>query len=144
MLAGAAGASGRSLTIGWGGDIVPAFPAAGSQPAAVSFFARVRGILSTPGVRFGNLEGALTERDDAVLALDGSLSVSAVLTVSLRADGSFEAGRLVPIRLDRRGVPEPDPTEAVVPLARRLSLQDFGRSAARIAPTGSISAPGAG
>jgi hypothetical protein len=75
-------------------------------------------------------------------SIGGVLGVSAVLRVTLAADGSFAAGRLVPVRLLGAGQPEPDPSGAAISLVQSLSRQDFGRRAARISSSGAITPPG--
>lgn len=74
-----------------------------------------------------------------VFALGGPLSVSGILRVTLRGNGTFESGTLVPTRLVGDGVPALDPTEAAHGRVRQLSREDFGAHAVRIAPTGVIS-----
>ena len=74
-----------------------------------------------------------------VFALGGPLSVSGILRVTLRGNGTFESGTLVPTRLAGDGVPALDPTEAAHGRVRQLSREDFGAHAVRIAPTGVIS-----
>jgi hypothetical protein len=72
----------------------------------------------------------------------GNLSVSGVLRVTLAEDGTFVAGRLVPLRLDADGRPAPDPSRAAVGLVAGLSRADFGRHAARFSASGTIRPPG--
>ncbi len=73
-----------------------------------------------------------------VFSLGGALSVSGILRVTLRGDGTFESGTLVPTRLAGAGVPALDPSEAAHGMVRTLSRQDFGRRGVRIAPTGEL------
>lgn len=74
-----------------------------------------------------------------VFSLGGLLSTSGILRVSLRGDGTYESGLLVPTRLAGLGTPALDPAEAAHGIVRRLSRQDFGARGARIAATGAIS-----
>jgi hypothetical protein len=74
-----------------------------------------------------------------VFALGGPLSVSGILRVTLRGNGTFESGTLVPTRLVGDGVPALDPTEAAHGQVRQLSRQDFGARAVRVASTGVLS-----
>jgi poly-gamma-glutamate capsule biosynthesis protein CapA/YwtB (metallophosphatase superfamily) len=72
----------------------------------------------------------------------GSGGVSAVLRVTLRSDGRWVRGDLVPIRLVGDGTPVRDPARAAHGVVRRLSREDFGRRAARIEVDGDVSAAG--
>jgi poly-gamma-glutamate capsule biosynthesis protein CapA/YwtB (metallophosphatase superfamily) len=74
----------------------------------------------------------------AVRPLGGPLSVGAILRLTLRDDGRFESGILVPTRLAGRGVPELDPDEQAHAAVRELSRLDFGARGASIAPTGDL------
>jgi poly-gamma-glutamate capsule biosynthesis protein CapA/YwtB (metallophosphatase superfamily) len=71
-----------------------------------------------------------------VFALGGPLSVSAILRLTLRGDGRFESGILVPTRLVGNGVPALDPAEEAHGLVRSLSKADFGSRAVTITRTG--------
>jgi len=73
-----------------------------------------------------------------VFSLGGPLSVSGILRVSLRGDGRFESGLLVPTRLAGDGVPELDPAEAAHGVVRELSREDFGARAVKISRTGEL------
>lgn len=73
-----------------------------------------------------------------VFSLGGALSVSAILRVTLRGDGTFESGTLVPTHLVGKGVPALDPAEAAHEAVRTLSKQDFGARAVRITSTGEL------
>ena len=70
----------------------------------------------------------------------GTLSLSAILSVKLREDGTFGGGTWTSLRLDGSALPHRDPTGASAHLAARLSREDFGASAARIDPDGTIRA----
>ena len=61
-----------------------------------------------------------------VFSLGGPLSVSGILRVTLRGDGTFETGTLVPTQLVGDGVPALDPAETAHGVVRTLSKQDFG------------------
>lgn len=74
-----------------------------------------------------------------VFSLGGPLSTSGILRVTLRGDGNFETGTLVPTRLAGAGVPALDPSEAAHGVVRTLSRQDFGRRAVRISRDGVLS-----
>ncbi len=75
----------------------------------------------------------------AVFSLRGNASRSAVLQVELSADGSFVSGRLRPVTLVGKGVPQPGGT--IVSRVRALSVQDFGARAAVIRADGTFSRP---
>jgi poly-gamma-glutamate capsule biosynthesis protein CapA/YwtB (metallophosphatase superfamily) len=74
-----------------------------------------------------------------VFGLGGPLSISGILRVTLREDGTFETGRLVPTRLVGPGLPALDPAEQAHGVVRRLSKEDFGRRAVRIDANGVLS-----
>ena len=76
------------------------------------------------------------------LSIEGSLGVSAVLRVSLEADGSWAGGNLASVRLVGDGTPEPDPETAALHLAAELSQEDFGESAVQVGRDGSLDPPG--
>ncbi len=71
-----------------------------------------------------------------VFALGGALSTSAILRVTLRADGSFENGLIVPTRLVGAGTPALDPAETAHGVVRELSRADFGPRAVEVTRTG--------
>ncbi len=74
--------------------------------------------------------------------LSGPLAVTVVLEVKLSlADGAFMGGALVPVRQVGQGVPQLDPKGAGVQLVRRLSNEDFGQAAVRVADDGTLSSP---
>jgi hypothetical protein len=73
--------------------------------------------------------------------LDGPLGVTGVLQLELGPGGAFRAGRLVPMAQRPREGPSGDPGGAARDLMARLSAEDFGASAARIAADGTITAP---
>ena len=74
-----------------------------------------------------------------VFSLGGPLSTSGILHVTLRGDGAFETGRLVPTRLVEDGLPALDPAEAAHGVVRRLSREDFGPRAVKISADGILS-----
>lgn len=73
-----------------------------------------------------------------VFSLGGALSTSGILRVTLRGDGAYETGLLVPTHLVGEGTPALDPAEAAHGIVRALSRTDFGRRGARITPNGTI------
>jgi Bacterial capsule synthesis protein PGA_cap len=72
-------------------------------------------------------------------ATDGDLGMSVILHVTLSATGSFEHARIYPIQFTGPG--QPVPGGGAISLVSQLSAQDFGASAARILPSGTIDAP---
>jgi hypothetical protein len=76
-----------------------------------------------------------------VLRSTGPKGVSGILKVSLRRDGSWAGGSLVPSRLVNRGLPDLDPSKKALAAVRSLSAADFAASGARIGPAGEIQPP---
>ena len=74
-----------------------------------------------------------------VFALGGPLSISGILRLTLRGDGRFESGTLVPTVLVGAGVPALDPAESAHGIVRTLSRQDFGARAVKISANGNLS-----
>jgi hypothetical protein len=74
-----------------------------------------------------------------VFSLGGPLSTSGILRVTLRGDGTFETGRLVPTHLVGAGLPAIDPAESAHGAVRTLSRQDFGTRAVKISRDGILS-----
>lgn len=72
-------------------------------------------------------------------ATEGNLGKSAILHVTLSATGVFEQAHLYPVQFSAHG--RPVPGGDTVSFVARLSSQDFGASAARIAASGNITAP---
>jgi hypothetical protein len=68
----------------------------------------------------------------------GTLSLSAILRVTLRGDGGFGGGSWISLRLDSDALPHLDPSDASAHLVEQLSREDFGGSAAHVAPDGAI------
>jgi len=80
----------------------------------------------------GNLAGNDT------LSTSGSLSLSALLSVTLTSTGTLTAAKIVPLRLVGPGTPEYDPSGAAISMIRALSDDDF-RGRLRIARDGTVS-----
>jgi hypothetical protein len=76
-----------------------------------------------------------------VFSLGGALSVSGILKVTLRGNGSWVRGELVPTQLVGSGVPALDPAERAHGLVRDVSKADFGRRAMRISVNGRLRPP---
>jgi poly-gamma-glutamate capsule biosynthesis protein CapA/YwtB (metallophosphatase superfamily) len=73
--------------------------------------------------------------------LGGVLSDSAILKVTMAADGTLISARVYPVRLEGLGQPYPDPTGTSLRLISTLSKQDFGASAAVIRADGTVVIP---
>ena len=73
--------------------------------------------------------------------LSGPNGLTLILEVSLAPDGAFLGGRIHPGRQERPGGPRLDPAGEVVGVVRRLSLEDFGASAVRVADDGTVAPP---
>jgi hypothetical protein len=73
--------------------------------------------------------------------LEGPLGVSGLLSLELSGTGDFLRGRLIPLVQPPRVGPRVDDTAAALAIVRRLSLDDFGGQAARIADDGTIRPP---
>ncbi|WP_369251272.1 CapA family protein [Streptomyces sp. R41] len=74
-----------------------------------------------------------------VLSLGGTLSISGVLQVTLRADGTYVSGRLRPTQIVEPGTPEPG--GEAIDLVSSVSEEDFGSHAAHISAEGTIQRP---
>jgi poly-gamma-glutamate capsule biosynthesis protein CapA/YwtB (metallophosphatase superfamily) len=72
-------------------------------------------------------------------ATGGDLDMSVILHVTLAASGRFEGARIYPIRFTGTG--RPAPGGGAIAFVARLSVADFGSSAARIQRSGVIEAP---
>jgi hypothetical protein len=83
----------------------------------------------------GNLAGTHT------LSTGGALANSALLRVTFDADGVFQAGSIVPLKLVGSGTPVFDRTGASIARIRALSYEDFGARATRIASSGRLAPP---
>jgi poly-gamma-glutamate capsule biosynthesis protein CapA/YwtB (metallophosphatase superfamily) len=76
------------------------------------------------------------------LGLDSITSVSAMLHVTLNAQGQFVRGSITSLRLQSPGIPEPDPDHAAITMINSLSQDDFaGNGAAHIFAGGRIERP---
>ncbi len=73
--------------------------------------------------------------------LRGPLGVTAVLQLTLDPGGSYLDGRLAPLVQTPGAGPRPDPRGAALTLVRRVSLEDFGATAAGIEADGRIVPP---
>jgi hypothetical protein len=106
----------------------------GSGPHVLRGMEWYRGRLAAYSL--GNFVGCHT------LSTGGDLALSGVLQVTLRSDGSWVGGDLVPIHLVGCGVPERDPAEASHGFVRERSREDFGAHGMRLSHTGVLIPPG--
>jgi hypothetical protein len=74
-------------------------------------------------------------------SLVGPLGITGVLRVSLDSRGRVSAAQLIPMRQQPRSGPLPDDTAVAVELVNRLSADDFGPDAARLASDGTLLLP---
>jgi hypothetical protein len=73
--------------------------------------------------------------------LSGPNGLAVILEARLAPDGTFLGGRLHPARQERPGGPRLDPSGAVIPEIRELSVLDFGPAAVRVLDDGSLAPP---
>jgi hypothetical protein len=73
--------------------------------------------------------------------LEGPLGVTGVLQLEFAAERRLRRGRLVPMIQRPQKGPAPDPSGAALELVRRLSLEDFGSTGARISEYGELDVP---
>jgi poly-gamma-glutamate capsule biosynthesis protein CapA/YwtB (metallophosphatase superfamily) len=71
----------------------------------------------------------------------GRLGLSAVLKVSLRADGGWAGGQLISTRMGAGGKPVVDPARASLALVRDLCEADFPRTSPRWSADGTVRPP---
>ncbi len=73
--------------------------------------------------------------------LSGPLALGLILEVELESDGRFAGGKILSTRQKGRGVPVPDARGEAASLIRKLSREDFGATAMRVARDGSLQRP---
>jgi hypothetical protein len=112
-------AAGADAVLGAGPHVVRGAEVVAGRPVAYSV---------------GNLVGY------RVLSLAGVLGTTAIVALTFRADGSWVGGRLHPTRQVAPGYAQPDPARTAIALVGRLSREDFGPTALRVAPDGTLSA----
>lgn len=74
--------------------------------------------------------------------LQGPNGLTTILQLEFAGDGTLRQARAVPLRQPPRQGPRPDPSGRAVQVMRALSGEDFGASAARFGPDGTIGPPG--
>jgi poly-gamma-glutamate capsule biosynthesis protein CapA/YwtB (metallophosphatase superfamily) len=75
------------------------------------------------------------------LGYTGVVGVTGILRVTLRRDGSFAAGTLVPTHMVAPGVPRMDPRKQAISLVSGLTKTDFPTTGARIGADGTVVPP---
>jgi hypothetical protein len=70
--------------------------------------------------------------------LSGHLSTSLILEATLDHEGKLVSGKILPVRLEGKGIPMPDAEKTVIDLMRALSDEDFGDAAPVIAKDGTF------
>lgn len=73
--------------------------------------------------------------------LKGPLGITLILEARIGTDGAFLDGRVIPVRQSSPGGPRLDKKKEVIPLLKKLSKEDFGATAIRVADDGTLSAP---
>ncbi|HEV7658047.1 MAG TPA: CapA family protein [Mycobacteriales bacterium] len=113
-------AAGADAVLGAGPHVVRGAEVVGGRPVAYSA---------------GNLVGY------RALSTAGVTATTAILQLTIRADGSWAGGVLHATHQVPPGYAETDPARTAIALVARLSREDFGRTAVRIDPNGSLRPP---
>ena len=113
-------AAGADAVLGAGPHVVRGAEVVGARPVAYSV---------------GNLVGY------RALSTAGVLGTTAIVRLTFRADGRWVGGRLDATRQVAPGYAETDPSRTAIALVARLSRADFGATAMRIAPDGTLRPP---
>jgi hypothetical protein len=111
--------------VGAGADVV-----LGSGPHVLRAMEWYRGRLIAYSL--GNFSGYHT------LGIHGPTSVSGILRVTIKSDGTFVDGTLVPVRLIGTGTPVLDPLRSAVFALNALARIDLPRTGVRLTPTGRL------
>ncbi len=83
----------------------------------------------------GNLAG------DNTLSVDGTLSISALISLKLSGSGAFLGGQIIPLELVGAGTPTYDSSGQAISFIRTLSDDDFSAPRLHIASDGTITPP---
>jgi hypothetical protein len=75
------------------------------------------------------------------LSTAGVQGLSGIVRVRIAKSGKLLGGHLVPVQLQRPGVPRLDPKRRSIGQVRRLSHQDFGKTRCRMGTDGKFTAP---
>lgn len=79
--------------------------------------------------------------NDGTLNVAGVSGQAALLRATLKRDGSWASGKLVPVQLTPGGLPRVDSGRTALTIVRKLSRQDFKRNAMRVSPSGTLLPP---
>jgi hypothetical protein len=71
----------------------------------------------------------------------GPTALSLVLEASIAPDGAFLGGKIHPLKQEGQSGPRLDKNGEVIAVVRQLSNADFGATAVKVSPDGTISAP---
>ena len=71
--------------------------------------------------------------------LSGPSGKSLILKVQLKRDGTFENGKIIPVKIKRPGIPVIDSSGYIIKLIKKLSVEDFGTNSPYIDDAGNIS-----
>lgn len=77
------------------------------------------------------------------LGYTGVVGVTGILKVTLRKDGSYVSGALVPTHMVAPGSPRMDPQHQAISMVSGLTKSDFPKTGAQIATDGTITPPAA-
>ena len=77
------------------------------------------------------------------LGYTGVVGVTGILKVTLRKDGSYVSGTLVPTHMVAPGSPRMDPQHQAISMVSGLTKSDFPKTGAQIATDGTITPPAA-
>lgn len=77
------------------------------------------------------------------LGYTGVVGVTGILKVTLRKDGSYVSGTLVPTHMVAPGSPRMDPRHQAISMVSGLTKSDFPKTGAQIATDGTITPPAA-
>jgi hypothetical protein len=64
--------------------------------------------------------------------LNGPSGIAMILEINLANDGTFTGGRVYPTKQIKPGGPHLDPSNAIIPVVRQLSIDDFGDNAVQV------------
>ncbi|HWG88170.1 MAG TPA: CapA family protein, partial [Candidatus Acidoferrales bacterium] len=70
--------------------------------------------------------------------LSAENGISLILEAHLAPDGSFIGGQVYPVKQEKPGGPKLDPSMAIVPILRTLSVEDFTSNAVVVGPRGEL------
>ena len=74
-------------------------------------------------------------------SLSGNKGIGVILEAELNAQGDFTSGKLFSTKQINRGIPVKDPENKAISLIKKLSKEDFGKTAPKITAKGLIQKP---